>query len=246
MREALEYAYGFAVTLKKDDWVAAEYYDMKPHILVDFTQDKRAVLGALGSLHPGFAPGFAETNLFDSLYDTLDRLDRIEGKKYVILVSSGLDTFSKINLDQVLKKVKTTRDVTIYPISIGWAAREYYESHGGAMPHGVGSPNIRNIDYLQADNQMAAFAHLTGGKAYVPRFSGEIPGIFHDIGGDIRNQYSLTYRPTNAKQDGTYRRLKVEVVAPDGGPLTVKDQKGHEVKIHVVAREGYTAKHVVE
>ena len=66
---------------------------MQTHILVDFTQDKRAAFGALNQLR---IPGFAETNIFDALYDTLDRLDRVEGKKYVILVTTGVDTFSKI------------------------------------------------------------------------------------------------------------------------------------------------------
>ena len=64
--------------------------------------------------------------------------------------------------------------------------------------------------------------------------------------GDIRNQYNLAYHPTNPKLDGTYRKLKVEVIAPDGGQLKVKDQKGKDVKYNVVAREGYTAKHTVE
>ena len=70
--------------------------------------------------------------------------------------------------------------------------------------------------------------------------------IFHDVVGDIRNQYNLAYHPTNPKLDGTYRKLKVEVVAPDGGPLKVKDQKGKDVKFIVAAREGYTAKHTVD
>ena len=100
-------------------------YDMKPHILVDFTQDKQAVYGALNQLR---FPGFAETNLFDALYDTLDRVDQIEGRKYIILVTTGVDTFSKLNLDQITKKVKTTNDVTIFPISVGFAVREYCES----------------------------------------------------------------------------------------------------------------------
>ena len=87
---------------------------------------------------------------------------------------------------------------------------------------------------------------LTGGRAYFPRFQAELPEIFHDVIGDIRNQYNLAYHPTNPKLDGTYRKLKVEVVAPDGGQLKVKDQKGKDVKYNVVAREGYTAKHTVE
>ena len=240
--DALNASYSFANTLKKDDWVAVISYDMKPQILVDFTQDKRAVYAALNGLR---MPGFAETNLFDAVFDTIDRLDRIEGKKYIILVTTGVDTFSKLTLDKILKKIKATKDITIYPVSVGFAEREYYESHGRAAPHGMGIP-VSNMDYLQADNEMKTFASLTGGRAYFPRFQGELPGIFNDIGADLRNQYSMSHHPTNSKQDGTYRKLKVELQAPDGGPLKIHDQKGKDVKYIVYAREGYTAKHTVE
>jgi VWFA-related protein len=240
MVEALNASYAFANTLKKDDWVAVISYDMKPQILADFTQDKRAVQAALNQLR---MPGFAETNLFDAVFDTLDRVDRIEGKKYIILVTTGVDTFSKLTLDKILKKIKSTKDVTIYPISVGFAVREYCEVHHcrtrGIIPVG-------NMDYLQADNEMKTFASLTGGRAYFPRFQGELPGIFSDIASDIRNQYSISYHPSNAKLDGTYRKLKVELHAPDGGPLKIRDQKGKDIKYVVYAREGYTAKHTVE
>ena len=242
MIQALQASYAFANTLKKDDWVAVEYYDMRPHVLVDFTQDKKAIYGALNQLR---MPGFAETNLFDALYDTLDRLDRVEGKKYIILVTTGIDTFSKLNLDQIMKKIKATKDVTIFPISVGFIVREYCEVHRCGYTHGMGIP-VSNMDYLQGDNEMKTFAAMTGGRAYFPRFEGELPELFGDITRDIRNEYSLSYSPTNTKLDGTYRKLKVQVVAPDGGPLKIKDQKGKDVKIDVVARDGYTAKHTVD
>jgi VWFA-related protein len=244
MGQALQASYAFANSLKKDDWVAVAYYDMQPHILVDFTQDKKAVYGALNQLR---IPGFAETNLFDALYDTLDRLDRVEGKKYVILVTTGIDTFSKLTLDKIMKKIKDTKDVTIFPISVGFILREYCEVHPGYCrnAHGMGIP-VGQMDYLQGDNEMRTFAAMTGGRAYFPRFEGELPELFGDISNDIRNQYTLSYSPSNTKLDGTYRKLKVEVTASDGGPLKVKDQKGKDHKIEVVAREGYTAKHTVE
>ena len=240
--DALNASYYFANTLKKDDWVAVISYDMKPYILADFTQDKHAVYAALNQLR---MPGFAETNLFDALFDTLDRLDRIEGKKYVILVTTGVDTFSKLNLDQILKKVKATKDTTIYPISVGAVVRIYCEVHQCGYTHGFGIP-VGDMDYLQADNEMKTFASLTGGRAYFPRFEGELPEIFRDIGADIRNQYTIAYHPTNTKLDGTYRKLKVELQAADGGPLKIHDQKGKDVKPVIYAREGYTAKHQVE
>jgi len=237
MYEALNASYNFAATLKPEDWIAVVSYDMRPQILTDFTQDKRAVLGALNTLR---IPGFSERNLFDALYDTIDRIENLEGRKYIILVSTGRDTFSKLNLDQILKKLKTTQNITIYAVSIGRALREMMEARMGA------SGGLITTDWLQADNQMNTFAHMTGGRAYFPRFDGELPEIFHDIGTDIRNQYTIAYHPTNPKLDGSYRKLKVELVAPDGGPLKVKDQKGKDVKFQIYARDGYTAKHQVE
>ena len=105
---------------------------MQPHILVDFTQDKKAVFGALNQMR---IPGFTETNLFDAFYDTLDRLDRVEGKKYVILVTTGVDTFSKLTLDKITKKIKDTQRCDVFPISIGWAVRELLRDPRLHRPH---------------------------------------------------------------------------------------------------------------
>ena len=241
---ALQASYAFVNSLKKDDWIAVSYFDMQTHLLVDFTQDKRAAFGALNQLR---IPGFAETNLFDAVYDTLDRLDRVEGKKYIILVTSEVDTFSKMTLDKVLKKIKDTKDVTIFPIGVGFYIREQCDLHPGMCRnvHGMGIP-VGHMDYLQGDNEMRTFAAMTGGRAYFPRFEGELPELFGDISNDIHNQYTLSYAPTNTKLDGTYRKLKVDVIAPDGGPLKFKDQKGKDLKVDVVSREGYTAKHTVD
>jgi len=242
--DMLNASYAFANGLKKDDYVAVVSYDMKPQIQLDFTQDKNAVRGAINSMR---IPGFSETNLFDALYDTLDRVDRIEGHKYIILVSTGIDTFSKLNLDQITKKVKATHDVTIFPVSIGWYLRTICETRGcTGMSHGIASRGMSSIDYLQADNELQTFARLTGGRFYQPRFEAAFQDAFNEILGDVRNQYNIAYHPTNPKQDGSYRKLKVEVVAPDGGPLKVRDQKGKDIKYQIITREGYYAKNVVE
>jgi len=141
--------------------------------------------------------------------------------------------------DNDLKAV--TKDVTIFPISVGQILRILRP----APRRGMGIP-VDEMTYLQADNEMRTFAAMTGGRAYFPRFQAEYGEDFQDIGNDIRNQYSITYRPTNDKLDGTYRKLKVQVVAPDGGQFKVKDQKGKDQKVDVVARDGYTARHSVD
>ena len=239
MYDALNASYAFASSLQPQDWVAVVEFDMRTHILVDFTQDKQAIVGALNTLR---IPGFSETNIFDAMYDTLDRLDRIPGRKEMVVVASGVDTFSKLTLDKILKKIKNTPNVTIYTISTGWVLREWIEAHGSTNPD-VG---LAMMDYQQADNQMRTFARMTGGQSYIPRFEAEMPDIFRQIGSSIRDQYTITYKPTNTKQDGTYRKLKVELVGPNDKPLEIKDQKNKEVKYQIIARDGYTAKHEVE
>jgi VWFA-related protein len=238
--DALRASYAFTDQMEKNDYVSVVSYDMRPSILVDFTSDKRAVYAALNTLR---IPGFSETNLFDALYDTLDRLERVEGRKEIILISSGLDTFSRMTYDKILKKIKATQNVTIYAISTGFLWRTYMEAHSMG---GMGS-SIRELNYLQGDNQMQTFAKMTGGRWFNPRFEAELPEDFRLISEAVRNQYTLTYRPTNPKLDGSFRKLKVEVVQPGTDkPLIVKDQKGKDLKYQVVYREGYTAKHEVD
>lgn len=233
----------FASTMKKDDWIALVTFDIREHILADFTQDKREIYEGLRSLQ--FAMS-SETNLFDALYDTVDRLEGVEGRKYIILISSGRDTFSKHTLDQTLKKVQNSKDIAIYSVSTGKALREYAESHGlSQYLCGITSFSCET-EFAQADNQMKTFAKLTGGKYYDPIFQAQFREIFSDVGQTIRNQYSLAYHPTNPAQDGSYRKIKVELVGPDGHPLKLRDEKGHDVKYQIIAREGYRAKREVE
>jgi len=237
MYDALNAAYSFTGQMKKDDWIAVESYDMKTHLLVDFTQDKSQVMGALGQLR---IPGFSETNLFDALYDTIDRLEGVEGQKYILLICNGIDTFSKLTYDKVLKKIQGSKNITIFCVGTGQAFRLYLEAAGYLGP-------LRNLDFLQADNQLNTFAKMTGGRAYFPRFTAEFPEDFADIASDIRNQYVLTYRPTNTKQDGSWRKLKVDIVDPQtGAPLIVQDQHKKKLKYQVVARDGYKAKNEVD
>jgi VWFA-related protein len=230
-------AWAFAQQLRPQDYVALMTFDMRTQIVTDFTQDKRQLYEAINSL---MIPGFRETNVFDALYEGLDRLDRIEGRKYIILIASGRDTFSKLTLDKILKKVRTTQDVTIFTVSTGGAMRAITEGRGGMMG------SMRDMDYLQADNEMKTFASLTGGASFFPRFSAEMPEIFQEINQNIRSKYQLIYHPSNAKQDGTYRKLRVELVDPEGHPLHIQDEKQKPLKYDIIAREGYRAKQQVE
>ena len=84
-------------TLKPEDYVAVVAYDMRPEILSDFSTDKRKAYEAMQRLR---IPAFSESNLFDALTDTADRMSGIEGRKAIVLIASGIDTFSKLTFDK--------------------------------------------------------------------------------------------------------------------------------------------------
>ena len=230
-------AWSFAQQLRPQDYVAMMTFDMRTQIVLDFTQDKRQLLNAVNSM---IIPGFSERNLFDALYEAEDRLSRIEGRKYIILIASGRDTFSRITLDKITQKVKNTPDVTIYTVSTGGAIRAIAEGRPGW------DNQMRDLDYLQADNEMRTFARMTGGMSFFPRFVGEMPDIFADINSAIRSKYQLVYHPLDTRQDGSYRKLRVELVDEEGKPLRMEDEKHKALKYDILARDGYKARQEVE
>ena len=233
--QTLQTSYGFVSSLRPEDWVAVVVYDLKTQIMQDFTRNKAAAFDALNQLR---IPGFREMNLFDALTETIDRMDDIEGKKAIVLISSGVDTFSRTRYGDALKIVQSS-DTPVYAIGTGQAVRMWYESRGY-----MGSET--NIGFLQADNQLRSFSRLSGGKAFFPRFEGQFPEIYGEISAALRNEYSISYSPTNTVKDGKFRKLKVEIVGPDGKALKIVDPKGKEIKYEVRYREGYYASRTVE
>lgn len=230
------WAYQFLNHLNKDDWVALVSFDLKTRIEVDFTRNKLEMSEHLRRLYMS-PPGFSEANLFDAVLETLDRLQDVKGKKSILLLATGFDTFSKNNLDQTLKRLRQS-DVTIFAVGAAESTMERLEMYGA-----VSGPS--RVGYLQAKNQLTSFARMTGGRAWFPMFQGQLPSIFTEVAAMLRNQYSLAFAPPDKTRDGKYHKIKVEVVAPDGGPLTVVDQRGKKVKYQIFAREGYVVQKAV-
>ena len=112
----------------------------------------------------------------------------------------------------------------IYAVGMGQLARLYFESR--LRPED-------QITFLQADNVMRSMAEATGGKVFLPRFVGEYPSIYEQVGANLRYQYSLGFIPKVRKTDGKQHKLRVEVpdldVNKDGKPdkLKVRHKKGY-------------------
>jgi Ca-activated chloride channel family protein len=215
---------------KPDDYIAVIAYDMRSEILSDFSTNRQDTYEALQRLR---IPGFSEANMFDAITDTAQRMQDIEGRKAILLLSSGVDTFSKLTFDKTRRAIQDA-GVPIYAIGMLQALR-------------LVSPRGDSMEFLQADNQMRTFAKESGGMAFFPRFYAELPDIYRTVMEAMRSQYVLSYTPSNQAKDGKFRKIKVELVNTETNePLPIKYEKGKLIKNKVVAKAGYTAPRAVE
>ena len=237
-----------------EDYVSVIAYDMRPTPLTDFTNDPNRIQQVISLLLHN-QPAFSESNLYDALKLTLvggrgdsvvledskQRTAEYAGmvavpggrRKAVLLVASGLDTFSKINMDQARKIVQNS-GIPIYIIGTG---QLFVKKYGDMMDPGRGS-NIRGIPidrmtFLQADNTMKTFAKESGGMFFPVTFEGELPDVLGSINALLRSQYSLGFKPDDVA-DGKSHKIVVKVDVDGDG---VYDDKAYVVH----AREVYNA-----
>jgi Ca-activated chloride channel family protein len=236
------------------DYVSVIAYDMRPTPLTDFTNSPQRIQAVINLLLAN-QPAFIETNLYDALKLTLvgGRGDAVvledsktrtmdyagmvavpnERRKAVVLIASGIDTFSKINMDQARRIVQSS-GIPLYIIGTG---NLFIKKYGDLMDPGRGS-NIMGVPidrmtFIQADNIMKTFAKETGGAYYPVTFEGELPNVLGSINALLRNQYSLGFNPGEVR-DGKPHKILVKVDI-DGDGQT--DEKAYTVK----SREVYIA-----
>jgi VWFA-related protein len=231
LRPAYEFVNRF---VQPKDFISIVAYDIRPTPLVDFTDDKSKLMQAIGLLIRN-NPAFSESNMFDALKfvlrggkgdavvledgkdaDKNNQMDyaglyEVNSRTAILLISSGLDTFSKINFDEARKVVENS-GVPIYVLGTGNLFMKKYDQYLDPGRGGnIGGIPFDRMTMLQAQNQLKTFADSTGGK-YIPiTFPGEIPAALQTIQALVRNEYSLGYTPTNSRREGKRRKIQVKV-----------------------------------
>jgi len=166
------------------------------------------------------------TNSLDPLREALDRVDSRGGtalydaviasadhlakgakkeKKVLLVVTDGVDNESRESLESAIRKVQDDNGPTIYTIGI------------------LGDePGIK-----RAKRALQSLSDQTGGVAFFPKDLVEVDEISQEVARDIRNQYSISYKPTNPRSNGGYRKVKVEARAPGYKDLQVRTRDGY-------------------
>lgn len=211
-----------------NDYASVIAFDIRPTPITDFTNDPGRIRQTIELLLRN-RPAFRENNLFDAIKFALVGgrgdsvvLEKSENEKSdyggmvsvkskrraIILVASGIDTFSKINYNEA-RKIVQEAGIPIYIISTG---NLFYKKYEGQLPATDGLTGMPGrLTFLQAKNQMNTFAKDSGGMHFEMTFESEIPGYLQTINGLLRSQYNLAYDLAQKHEPGKKYKLEVKV-----------------------------------
>jgi VWFA-related protein len=211
-----------------DDYASVIAFDIRPTPITDFTNDPNRLRQTIDLLLRN-NPAFRENNLFDSVafalvggkgdsvvlenskeeYSQYGGMVDVKAKRRaIVLIASGINTFSKISYDDV-RRIIQEAGVPIYIISTGNLFYKLYESQLPATDGLNGMPG--RLSFLQAQNTMNTFAKESGGAHFPITFEGELPNALNSINALMRNQYSLAYDAGEKPKDGKKHKLEVKV-----------------------------------
>jgi hypothetical protein len=149
----------------------------------------------------------------------------------VVLISSGLDNFSKATYQDALNAA-TNADSPIYVVGLTEVLRNYAEVYGH-------NPVVR-VDWKKAESELQEFARVSGGRAYIPENTLNLSSIYDDMLENIKLRYVIRYRSSNNGDLNSPRTLRVELVEPaTGAPLEIVDANGKRVHSRVVIQASY-------
>ena len=208
-----EAALTFVKTSNPDDQVFVvnfndEYYLDTPGNFANNMGELKAALAKIDSR--------GGTALYDAASASLDHLKLgNRDKKALLIISDGEDNASRYSFPDLLRQAQQSNAV-IYCIGL------LGEEHPGGLF------KIHGHDDKRAEKVLKQLAEATGGKAYFPKSLDQVEPICVAIARDIRNQYTLGYYPTNAKKDGTFRQVQIQLANhQDSKHDTVRTRPGY-------------------
>jgi len=215
LRTALAGAQAFFSDMRPlDEGKLLVYCDHTVHA-TPFTSVPEVLRAGLGEIeaHGG-------TALADHLYLALKLLEERQGRRVVVLLSDGVDSHSLLSMEDVLFKARQSQAL-VYWIRLADEASD--------VPSGKDLPPLFSAwrdkgTYWEQFRLLHRTVEESGGAVTVVKRLDEVEPAFHGIMQELREQYVLGYYPTEQRNDGSWRKIKVKV-----------GRRG----VEVVTREGY-------
>jgi Ca-activated chloride channel homolog len=215
-------SHSFLEGLSSGDKIAVAKYDSAPQLMLDFTSDKTAAYAALSNVR--YYVGFGNLNLSKSLNSVLDLLAKTQGKKTIVLLSTGFDTSPPADIDAALTRLRIS-DVRLLAISLSGAMRAPQQPVKGKKKKkdksaedqeeaqkAAAKAAFTQQGFDEADRLLRALTDATGGRVFFPNNAQDYTTIYTQIAQLIRHEYSLAFAPS--APDGKVHSIEVCVIPP--------------------------------
>lgn len=222
--EIREAAIAFTNQLKPQDHVMVIEFDGNVQVLTEATNDRQKIQKAIGKAD--FGTGTA-------LYDAMDfslrkRLDKITGRKAIVVFTDGVDTYSKKGTYDSTLYLSQESDAMIFPIYYNTYLKNLGIGGGTVMSSpfpnlgGIGAPRTnRGIgdspeEYALGKKYLEDLAASTGGRVFRPESTpGGLTAAFEGIAEELRRQYNIGYYPEEPGKKGEQKQVRVRVNRPN-------------------------------
>ena len=221
----------FIEQLRPQDRVMIASFESAIFVDADFTNDRAKLTKAILRTHTG-----GGTRLYDAVDLVLtERLNRIQGRKAVVLFSDGIDSASKIaNVQSNLSKIEES-NVLFYPIhynTLPTATNIGGMINGKPIPMSPQQIEMAKTTLKEISDRsimyMGELAIRSGGRFYEAESLTDAKAAFANIAEELRRQYWLSYYSSNPKDDGSYRKIRVAVTQPANAPTwAVRAKNGY-------------------
>jgi Ca-activated chloride channel homolog len=222
IEEIQDAAASFVKQLKPQDLVMVIEFDSSVHVLSELTNDREKIFKAIGKAN--FGDG---TSLYDAVdFSLRKRLDKIEGRKAIVLFTDGVDTFSsRASYESTVEEAEES-EAMIFPIYYNTFLNSRGIGSGGVMSStpilgipqmggGMSSAGTTSEDYTRGRIYLTQLAAATGGRVFRPESTpGGLTVAFEGIAEELRRQYNIGYYPENEGQAGDRKQIKVRVNRP--------------------------------
>jgi Ca-activated chloride channel homolog len=231
----LQAAHALLDGLSAGDRVAVVKYDQSPQALLDFTADKSAAAAALGNVR--YFLGFGNLNLSQSLSLVLNWLQKVEGKKTIVLLSTGFDTSSSNEAEAVIGRLKTG-DVRLLAMSLSGELRNPPATKGKNKAPSE-KATIAQQGFAGADQLLKAMTEATGGRVYFPNSAKDFATAYAQIAQLVRHEYSLAFAPP--VHDGKIHGIEVRASPPSSPPAAPSTPNTSAPTYRIDHRRAYIA-----
>lgn len=216
-------------SLDPADRVLAWTYNDTVHKLNDAPEDPKTLGTELLMLQ---SPGFSEADLYDSLLFVSGQMKMCPARKGIVVISSGINTFSKATYQEVLANVARS-GCPVYVLGLTTILRDYSETHNE-----VGS--VGAVVWKKAERELEEIATASGGRAYFPDSTIDLATIYSDMMENLKVRYVVTYQSSTGGDLNTPRTVRVELIDPaTGKPLRIVDSSGRPVEARVIVQDTY-------